>query len=610
MPTGSEQFPAQQVQVSPTTIADATAATQASPLEAPVVPAKPSFDIRLTTVTSGATIIRSAGDALEVPQDQTTDVEVNEGIEVVKSAGQEGQSYSILDFADDLEVELFGDTSVFLAELREQASGSTYANLHLSDGHIFVHLNAQKDASISVKTIQATIRSLTNGAEFDVCQTQDRTCILVKKGVVEVTPQNGKIFLVKVGEAAHVLQEQRPSPPICAPLAELTDWENAYRQVANTPALDQQLAALPQEPCPVTDTGIPVTARILYQDEFWNPFSGWDRGKIGNFNVRYAGLQYYRVQALSLANQFRASVPNELQYTDVNIDLKAIGETVSGGNFRYGLVFRQTDDQYYAFVISPLSKDWYFLKNSSAGQETLVQGTDERMRGFENKETLRVETYGSTFLLFINDRFVDLVSDSEYASGEVGLFVDAIESPDAIVRFDSITIWDMPAVVEPDSAGGREYCYNGFDDDGDRLADRADPDCQRLDRTATPAPISTNIPAQATNTSVAPNTATPLPSETSIPPTPLPTDTSTPRPTRRPTFTPTNPPPPTATDQPTATTVPPTVEPPTVEPPTVEPPTVEPPTVEPPTAEPPPTEPPAPTEPVVDPTEPPVVPTP
>ncbi|HMD82955.1 MAG TPA: hypothetical protein VKE92_16670, partial [Anaerolineales bacterium] len=434
---------------------------------------------------------------------------------------QDEQSYSILDFADDLEVELFSNTSVFLADLRQEAEASTHVTLHLNGGHLFVHLNDQTDSEITVQTLYATIKTLTDGAEFDVCQNEELTCVLVKKGVIEVTAQNGKDVLVKAGEAIFLLRDQPASPTICAPTSRFIDWEKRYRQFADTPALEQELSELPQEPCPLTAAGLPVNARILYQDEFRNPFSGWDRGRIDNFVVRYTGLQYYRVQAQDVANRFISFVPREREYGDVNINLRAISETASGGDFRYGTVFRRSGDQYYAFIISPVNKTWYFLKSSSNGLEILKEGTDERMRGLEAKDTLRVEAYGSTFLLFINDRFIELISDPDYASGEVGLFVETMDSPDAMIRFDSIIIWDVPPAGQNPNQGGREYCFNTFDDDGDRLIDRSDPDCQRFPLTATPLPVPTN-------TSISPKTLTPQPTNTAIPPTLQPTGTSIP----------------------------------------------------------------------------------
>ena len=150
------------------------------------------------------------------------------------------------------------------------------------------------------------------------------------------------------------------------------------------------------------------------------------------------------------------------------------------------------------------------------------------------------KSYGSTFLVFINGRFIDWISDPDYASGEVGLFAETLDSPDALIRFDSIIIWNVPpADLDPNQ--GKEYCFNASDDDGDLLIDRSDPDCQRLDSGSPllPLPTNTSVPTQMpapTRTPLPPPTNTPgqptnPPNNTPVPPIPtipLPTPASLP----------------------------------------------------------------------------------
>jgi hypothetical protein len=574
------------------------------------------------------------GSITDVQQAQSVNIQVDDGIQVVKLEEQDEQSYSVLDFSDYLEVELFSDTSVFLADLRQDTGDATQVTLHIDRGNLFVHQNEQKTSQVTVQTLFTTIKTLTSGTEFDVCHNEELTCVLVKKGVVEVTAAKGRKFIVKAGEAGYVLKDESPSATRCAPTAVFIVWEERFRLFADAPALDQELSLLPQKPCPVNSADLPINARILYRDEFRNPSNGWVQGEIDNFMVSYFRLEgrrnyrYYQVQVQGPNDQYLAFIPNEREYSNVNVDIKAFSEAPSSGDFRYGMIFRRSGDQYYAFVISPLTKSWYFLKSSSAGLESLSEGIDERMRALEARDTLRVESYESTFLLFINGRFIDLVSDPDYASGEVGLFVETMDNPDALIRFDSLMIWNVPPVILIPDTGGREYCFNIFDDDGDRLIDRVDPDCQRLGLTSTslPQPTDTSIAPetstpQPTNTSIVPKTFTSQPTRTLIPPrtsTPQPTRTfrpqptrtlipprtSTPQPTRtfRPQPTRTLIPPRTSTPQPTRTLVPQptrTLIPPrtsTPQPTNPPPPTATdpPPPTDPPTPEPLPTEPPIP----------------
>ena len=107
---------------------------------------------------------------------------------------------AFLSFPDLLGVELFSNTNVFLADLKQEAGGSTDVTLHLDGGHMFVYLNEQTTTQVTVQTPYTTIKTLTGGAEFDVCHNEALTCVLVKRGVVEITAQDRK-QIVKAGEA-------------------------------------------------------------------------------------------------------------------------------------------------------------------------------------------------------------------------------------------------------------------------------------------------------------------------------------------------------------------------------------------------------------------------
>jgi hypothetical protein len=467
-------------------------------------------------------VFTSGGVETEVQQAQSANVQVGNGIEVVKPDGQEEQSYSILSIPDFVNVELFSHTKVFLADVKQGVGGSTDVTLDLDSGHMFVHLNDQTITRVTVQTAYTTIKTLTAGAEFDVCRDEELTCVVVKRGVVEIIAQD-KREIVKAGEAGVVLKDQPPSPAICAPTPTFIAWEERFREIANTLALQEEISNLPQKPCPVTADGLPLNAHILYRDEFTSPASGWEQGKIDNFMVRYvrsSGPRYYQVQIQGPEDQYLAFVPDERDYEDVNVDVKTFTQAGSGGDFRYGVVFRRSGDQYYAFAISPSTETWYFIKSSSNGLEVLKDGIDKRMRGLDAQDTLRVEAYGSTFLVFINGRFIDWISDSDYASGEVGLFVESIDNPDALISFNSITIWDIPAPVFNPNQG--ENCFNASDDDGDGWIDQADPNCRRPELILTSPPTSLPLPT-STPAPVRTPTVRPPPTQPPLPTLPLPT---------------------------------------------------------------------------------------
>jgi formylglycine-generating enzyme required for sulfatase activity len=121
------------------------------------------------------------------------------------------------------------------------------------------------------------------------------------------------------------------------------------------------------------------------------------------------------------------------------------------GNFRYGLPVRRSgDDQYYAFAVSPRAETWHVLKHSPDGLETLVEGSTDTLRGIappgftpDQTDMLRVDAKGESLIFHINAKAVAQISDADYASGEVGFFVETFEETLAHIHYDALTIREV-----------------------------------------------------------------------------------------------------------------------------------------------------------------------
>jgi hypothetical protein len=492
------------------------------PTEPEIAPTEAPFQVGLTVVKFTAKLLRGEDNATEIQEDQTVDIQVNDQIEMIQ------ESRSILNFSDALNVELFRNAIVRVADVIHESGGSTEVTLDLTRGHIFVHLNEETTSRMTVETADATIRTLEDGTEFSVCKAPERlTCLRVGKGSVEVIGQGMK-EVINAGEARYILKDKPPSPLICAPSQIFKDWEVQFRDVPTTPALSLMVAALPQEPCGVRILGLPLDAVVRYRNDFTNPSSAWPQQTLKNLVTGYSGQEYYQVQLLRADNQYLAYVPNKTVYDDVNVDLQVLTRNAESGDFNYGLVFRGSENQYYAFTISPVTKTWHVLKSSPDGLKTLQEGSQESIQGLDAEDTLRLTSRGQIFTFYINGWLAYQFSDPDYAKGEVGLFVQTLDSPEALVHFDSLTIWNTRSTVLYPTPLPRELCFNEKDDDGDGLVDKDDPYCNTPDESS---------------------------SETLEPP--------------------------------IGATEPPVTEPPVTEPPVTEPPVTEPPVTEPPVTEPP-----------------------
>jgi len=185
---------------------------------------------------------------------------------------------------------------------------------------------------------------------------------------------------------------------------------------------------------------------LKFEDAFTNPGTGWDDAKLGNYFVGYHGPEWYHIEVGSPNSKVAISEPSRTSYENVTLDLQVFAvaaKTDPTGDFRYGLVFRRSGDQFYAFTISPPTKKWAMLKVSPGKVEILKEGDDETIHDRDTADTLRVDAVGSSFLLHINDHNVGQVTDATYSSGEVGLYAETLDNPKIHIHFDTFDIRDL-----------------------------------------------------------------------------------------------------------------------------------------------------------------------
>ena len=73
------------------------------------------------------------------------------------------------------------------------------------------------------------------------------------------------------------------------------------------------------------------------------------------------------------------------------------------------------------------------------------EGTDNSIQGqsADVEDRLRVDAKGSNFYFHINDHLVYQFSDPDYPSGEVGFYVQTMDSTRIHAHFDSVVIRDV-----------------------------------------------------------------------------------------------------------------------------------------------------------------------
>src|SRR5262245_40265330 len=123
---------------------------------------------------------------------------------------------------------------------------------------------------------------------------------------------------------------------------------------APTAAPTSPPAATPtQEIVEPTPTAAPVVDNnILYEDDFTNPATGWTEEKFDNYFVGYHEPEFYHIEITSPNYKIAMFSPGKENFDDASIDADAFtvsAKTAETGDFAYGIAFRRSGDQYYAF---------------------------------------------------------------------------------------------------------------------------------------------------------------------------------------------------------------------------------------------------------------------
>lgn len=224
---------------------------------------------------------------------------------------------------------------------------------------------------------------------------------------------------------------------------------------ADTPEAEAPTAAAVEtEPTeaaePVATATTPVEAvstesddDVLVSDDFTDSSSGWPgTQRFDNYYFGYHEPEWYHVEVQAPNEHVIVPLP-EHTFDDASIDANVFVETSLSeqeGDFRYGIALRRSGRQFYAFTIDPTNGTWAVLKSSPTSLDTLLDGTNESIQGFDVADRLRVDAIGSSFTFYINGTAVAQVHDEEYASGEIGFFVQTFDMQRVHVHYDDLQV--------------------------------------------------------------------------------------------------------------------------------------------------------------------------
>ena len=190
-------------------------------------------------------------------------------------------------------------------------------------------------------------------------------------------------------------------------------------------------------PVPPQDQGV-SSGSVLFQDDFAQPTTGWDRFATAEGTMDYdAGG--YRLLVNAPNTNFWATPRRN--FADVRMEVDS-GKLGGPDENRIGLICRYTGSDYYFFMLT--SDGFYGLGIYSGGKAQLL-GQDE-MQPNANIKTgmavnhLRADCVGDILTFYINGFPAATAKDSTLKAGDVGLLAGTFTQPGVDVVFDNFTV--------------------------------------------------------------------------------------------------------------------------------------------------------------------------
>ena len=182
-----------------------------------------------------------------------------------------------------------------------------------------------------------------------------------------------------------------------------------------------------------------VSGETLFEDDFSNPDSGWDRIQDSGGKIDYVDGKYQMVVNTADTDVW-ANPGKKFGNVSVQVSAAKVGGT---DNNDYGIICRYVDsDHFYFFVIS--SDGYYGIGKVKDGEFLMVNREDmlpsEDIRKGSEMNTIQADCVGSTLSLSVNGKLLDTQKDSEFATGDVGLLAGTFAEAGVEVEFDDFIV--------------------------------------------------------------------------------------------------------------------------------------------------------------------------
>jgi hypothetical protein len=194
-------------------------------------------------------------------------------------------------------------------------------------------------------------------------------------------------------------------------------------------------SCLPAAPAEPVKSGSP--GEVLYQENFANNTSGWDRVLNDGGIMDYDGGGY-RILVRGEKMNFWSTPPGNFGDVRVEADVTKLNGPDEN---RAGLMCRYQNGNHYFFIVS--NDGFYAIGKFVDGQAILV-GQEVMVPNAviqtESMNHLRADCIGDTLTFYVNDTQVASTQDADLATGGVGVLAGSFEEPGVDVLFQNFVV--------------------------------------------------------------------------------------------------------------------------------------------------------------------------
>jgi hypothetical protein len=179
---------------------------------------------------------------------------------------------------------------------------------------------------------------------------------------------------------------------------------------------------------------------VLFSDDFSDVNSGWDRVQADEGVTDYENGAY-RIFVDAAQHDYWANPGQSFGDVRVEVDATKIG---GPDNNDFGVICRsQADDQ--EFYVFQIRSDGFYGIVKYAGDDFEFLGSDgylasDAVNLGASSNHIRADCVGDTLTLYVNGTQLHSVTDSSYASGDVGLLAGTFDEAGTDIAFDDFVV--------------------------------------------------------------------------------------------------------------------------------------------------------------------------